>query len=401
MNYKITLIPLERFFFGGENVFGGENGQDERRRSYLVKSNILPQQTTLLGMLREQLLTQNGLLLTPDHTEVQLKQAEAMVGSSGFSPQKGTDPYGLIQALSPVVITDESGQIWQPSPLDDREMHDKEEQLKPLTFTIDSKSGKPVLANLNSKEDMGLLFGTASGEQKLLSDFFQEHDQVGITMTNRLKHRGLPKEERKEAFYRQTFRGNGASTYQGAILEQEAPALANNHSTHRYSFTFWVTMADDMQQFKFLDALVYMGGERSAFQMRVTPETEVPSLKDYLPKVEYRFNHLSTDLPKPYKRIVLLSDTYADWSLIRKHCAFTVTQVTPFRYFTTLLGKTNRFYDFKKDDLTTRQQSGLHTLLQRGSVLYVEGQDAEKVISDHLDGQKAFQNLGYNYFQTI
>lgn len=399
MNYKITLSPLERFFFGGENVLGGgDNAQDERRRSYLVKSNILPQQTTLLGMLREQLLIQNGLLLPADPTAEQLKQAEALIGSSGFSPQKNADPYGLIQALSPVVITDDSGQIWQPAPLDDREMPQKvkpeeacarETQPKPLTFAIDPKAGKPMLLNLNPKEDMDLCFGTANGQRKPLSGFFQSYDQVGITMTNRLKHLGLSKVERKEAYYRQTQLGNGTS------------AFAQDRDSTRYSFTFWVKMAEEMQGYKLTDSLVYMGGERSAFQMSVTALPDTPDLQDYLPKVQYRFNQMDPALAQRYQRIVLLSDAYVDWAQIQEHCAFAVTQTTPFRYFTTVLGKTSRFYDFNKNDPAARQQSGMHTLLLRGSVLYAEGQEKVQQITGLLGDQAAFQRLGYNYFQTI
>ena len=47
----IQLAPLSDFFFGGEATFG--QGQNQH---YFVRSNPWPQQTTLLGMLRYELL---------------------------------------------------------------------------------------------------------------------------------------------------------------------------------------------------------------------------------------------------------------------------------------------------------------------------------------------------------
>jgi hypothetical protein len=236
---------------------------------------------------------------------------------------------------------------------------------------------------------MGLHFDTANGQPKPLSDFFHAYDQVGITMNNRVKHRELSVEDRKESYYRQTFLGNGAS------------AFAGTESAGVYSFTFWVNMSETISNYKFQDTLVYMGGERSAFQMRIEPITDDQDLKQYLSPVEYRFNHLSHDLEGRIKRIVLLSDAYADWSLIQQNSVFAVTQVVPFRYFTTVLGRTSRFYDFKQQASDAKQQSKLHTLLQRGSVIYVEGDTSLKRITDHLDNQQACQHIGYNYSKTI
>ena len=52
----IKLTPLDAFFFGDENTFGMDN------TSYYVRSRKLPQQTSLLGLLRYELLKKKGFI---------------------------------------------------------------------------------------------------------------------------------------------------------------------------------------------------------------------------------------------------------------------------------------------------------------------------------------------------
>ena len=56
VTYKITLTPVEGYFFGGETTFG-----EGQAKNYFAKSNLLPQETALLGMLRYQILKLKGL----------------------------------------------------------------------------------------------------------------------------------------------------------------------------------------------------------------------------------------------------------------------------------------------------------------------------------------------------
>lgn len=385
MRYKIKLTPLDRFFFGGENVFGAEGGQKERRRSYLVHSNILPQQTSLLGMLREQLLTQNDLLLDAGSNGERRQKAADLVGETGFSARQD-GPFGLIRALSPVLIEDGNQQLWQPAPLDD---------VEPLKTCHDATSGRLYLERFKAKEGLGLRFRRHDGKKdRHLPEFFRAFQQVGITMTNRTQHEKLPTKDPDEAYYRQTFLGNAASSFAQALDETpEAPSL--------HAFVFWADLDPAIANFHFADALTQLGGERSGFRMELTPLAAEGPLDAFLSPVKYRYNRPGEPFTQRYKRIVLLSDAYADWDLVRKHAALAVAQTTPFRYFSTNLLRTQHFYDFKEKNDRGKTQSQQHTLLQRGSVLYADGDANAKALTDHLDAQKAFHRIGYNYYQTI
>jgi len=115
---EITLTPRGCFFFGQEIVFGGAKGEDERRRSYLVHSGLLPQQTSLLGALREAILRRNNALLPPQGSGTKSRASE-LVGPKSFTLRETDQSFGAIRKLSPVAIREKDGLTWQPHPQDD------------------------------------------------------------------------------------------------------------------------------------------------------------------------------------------------------------------------------------------------------------------------------------------
>ena len=54
--YQITLTPIDKCCFGGDMTFMVGNKEDdefnEKFSSYIIRSSLFPQQTSLLGMLR-------------------------------------------------------------------------------------------------------------------------------------------------------------------------------------------------------------------------------------------------------------------------------------------------------------------------------------------------------------
>lgn len=102
----IRLTPLSDFFFGGENTFGQDN------TNYYVKSNYFPQQTSLLGMLRYELLKSKPAAFNLAKDKVTDKaNAEKLIGTNGFSPKCDFN-YGIIEGISPVFLLDKSGNAW-------------------------------------------------------------------------------------------------------------------------------------------------------------------------------------------------------------------------------------------------------------------------------------------------
>ncbi|MCS4454093.1 hypothetical protein JTT00_01775 [Clostridium botulinum] len=53
--YLVKLKPVDSFFFGGEKVFDFYDGKKPLKNN-IVKSREFPQQTSILGMIRKEIL---------------------------------------------------------------------------------------------------------------------------------------------------------------------------------------------------------------------------------------------------------------------------------------------------------------------------------------------------------
>lgn len=420
--YQITLTPVGRFFFGGEVVFGGgENAQDQRRQSYLVHSNLLPQQTSLLGMLREELLRGNGLLKpwSGDAREKDEKRKKALelIGSTGFTFYNGQPPeenaissFGKIERLSPLVIFRQSKnreQQLQPVPLDDGPFTDN----KQAAYVWQGKQQADdaiLLANYDPKSELSLHFAAEdpNTDPLELTDLFQQQDQVGITITNR--HKWRPGSDDTEGFFRHSSYRNRNSSY--------ADVHKKSASAEKNSFRFWVQV-DQLPSTANIwkDGLVQLGGERSTFRMTVEKMQEDFSWPEQgIFQVPYRYNRQA---PSKYTRLLLLSDTYLPLAAMKNNGVFAVAGTTSFRFFSTFLEKTDNFYSFqqkvneqvpnstfhfqkKYQAAGGRRQSRRYTLLQRGGVLLVPNTNVAAV-EDAIKSRTDFRQIGYNYYQTL
>lgn len=103
--YLVTMTPLEPFTFGGERGFGFAD--DNRAVSYYQSSKEMPEQTTVLGMLRYLVLKNKGLLkdFSEYSDEDRVKIAE-MIGAQSFSFRNKRFQMGKLERISPVFIVD-------------------------------------------------------------------------------------------------------------------------------------------------------------------------------------------------------------------------------------------------------------------------------------------------------
>ncbi|MBB4080315.1 CRISPR-associated protein Cmr3 [Lewinella aquimaris] len=403
---EIKLEPIGKFFFGREVVFGGDGTADPRRRSYLVRTADLPQQTSLLGMLRQEVLTRNNALLPPSASAEQRNRATELVGDVGFDAARTPNSFGVIRGLSPLLIGDEAGNRWQPHPLDDEVGRDGDPlRWKGTETETGSGKGGYTLENFDPKHDLSTQFASGTSK-KSLEDFFTSTSQVGIKVTNRQRWRaprpGQTEEEfNQEGMFRQTFARNGVSAY--------ANAANDLNSGPRYHFILRVEVDDsDVQNYRPLsDTVVNMGGEKSTFKMTVF-EVKEGSLDGLFVAPQY---HKSIpEVPQGMSRVLLLSDTYIAKETIEKLGGFVVAKTRPFRFFTTELGKTRNFflvnhrYDKARKqgtyDSKGRSQSRRFTLLERGGIILLP---ADKVteLKYLIESETAFHQIGYNYCTAL
>jgi CRISPR-associated protein Cmr3 len=172
-NCLVKLIPTGKFYFGGE-IGHKSRGRAEALTSYIVRSQIFPQQTTLLGALRYALWQISGKDLK-----------DAPIGDTSFdldNPSE-TKNFGCIKSISELYVYHSNQYYWsQPS-------------YNNLAF-----DGK-VLKDLDTKNHPPQYFVSHSNA-KTQDTLFQKSEQVGVIAHASKKRWQLDEDE---AFYRQSF----------------------------------------------------------------------------------------------------------------------------------------------------------------------------------------------------
>lgn len=398
--YTITLTPENRFFFGGEVTFGQAGDAEKRRSSYLVKSRVLPQQTSLLGMLRYELLREASLLAPYTDGDGRQDQATALVGNTGFVADD-TSAYGTIQALSPILLTD-GKHLWCPEPLDDGAYEDKKGK-----HSFAWRGGGDAywkLKNYNPKKARYARFVRDDGAHSYpLDDCFAEVPLVGNRISNRLYRPGETSEEDEEGLFRQTFR---APCRKKAGTKDTPPAFA---------FVFRVATTGNvldtfLKQHEGAAAgarRVFLGGERSAFMMDVAKAEDLA----LVPAPTYRIN---TSATPGTSRIVLTSDCFLPADLLEK-CQidrryFLLANVKSFRFLSSRLDQATDFASLhhkgtanEESETPTspvkpgqRTESDLYQLAERGGVLLVPDEETDAVVSA-IEGRSDLHTIGYNH----
>ena len=104
--YLVTLTPIGKFFFGGDMRFG-INGEKEEFSSYIIESLKMPQQTSLLGMMRFLLLS-NSSLFDIDGNVITGEDGNVknLIGAGSFAVTGDgkSNTFGKIKSLGPCFV---------------------------------------------------------------------------------------------------------------------------------------------------------------------------------------------------------------------------------------------------------------------------------------------------------
>ncbi len=339
--YKITLTPIDWFFFGGEQTF--DNGETQ---SFIARSNPFPQQTALLGMVRYQLLKQKGLLLTDDDKTNQNNKQEVqnLIGQCSFNndaPEVQT--FGKIKSLSPVFIQRGCRRL-VPMPL----THGFDISFTQGDVWLSGKRCKSIIQapSFNEKtygnfaryiDDQGNAYG--------YGDIFTSAMQIGITKTTGV--------DNKDGFFNQE------------TLRFRDPAT---------SFAFYLELEDGATIRT--DQYVFLGAQRSCFFLRAEFSDEQPFLPGH-----------------PDRSILLCSPAYiADVDKLAANCLQHWSGTCHFR----------NLQQSPKGNLNSglvryQRHHSLITFLTAGSVIFYENDGQLKKLQELLNN-KNLQNIGYNQY---
>lgn len=385
--YLIRLTPSGSFFFGGERNLSGTGNE-----SYFVHSRHFPQQTSLLGMLRFQILAAYGLLDKPHKggkiktNAPQSKLASAqLIGETSFQPghNKG---FGKIAAISPVLLCRDSNFF---APMLSAQIPYNEVQQGKFG-SIFEEEVHDYLPNLNGYDPKhtpdAMLYGTGGQSPVRMDDVFKEKTSVGIAKNKRHFPWLFNREKKKdtepaemEGFFKQVsyfFKDNWSFAFL-AWIEEDAAGKLSEHATSNP----WATI----------------GAERSVFRFEMELCEPLPDMTPAFPLPESDF-----------VRVVLLSDAWVDPDEIYKTCRFAHAETQDLRFLQSNVRTTANYYrrEINQSNDTFLTRSMQYHLFRKGSVFFCKNNEVEPlkdILKNSLfdKNPSAFRRIGYNAFAEV
>lgn len=358
IKYQITLTPVDKFFFGGEMTFQvGNDENDEYNtqfKSYIIKSSMYPQQTSLLGMLRFLILRNGGKDVFKDGSISNKDNAKKLIGGRSFSVTDThcENDFGVIKSLSHVRVRKTK----------DDEIKDLEfaPLFKELEFQDSSKGTYNLndfcIPNISPKE-----YNAKDGLSALLTDGERPYNFEDIF-----------KEDRRVGVNRNIKTGK---TDDGALFKQVSYRFNNKDA--KYCFVFEVEVADSVALDTYDKQVVTIGADNSQFVLGISKEIKKCSNMKTM-------NHA----------VCLLSPTF----LSRKEAqqaTFAVTRLVSFRFLSFVMTEVNSYHVLQN----RKARSDKFELYAPGSVFYFESEEQKLEFTKIIESKKEFRQIGYNEYK--
>lgn len=359
--YFVKLTPTGKFFFGGDMRFGID-GKDGEFSSYIIESSVMPQQTSLLGMMRFLLLSNNNDLFDSENNCIrQGVSVDDLIGKSSFSVNDGKseNAFGKILSLGPCCVY-KDGKRYFRTPIDNDFLSINWDNA--VKATINGKKVHlpelKVMDKDKNKED------DYTGKYIFSSSFMEYHSREMIDEEKIFKKDpriGIDKEyegkSKKNAFYKQI-------SYR----------LENG-----FCFAFDVEVDDNVDLTEYNGQLVNLGADSSVFIFNAEEYNSVENADK---------NGLD---------VVLLSDAYISDEMIKDiQIRYSINQTRPFRFISTNNNSDASYYRINGKNAAKRSER--FELYQAGSVFYFENEEQKNKFCDALKNRKDFNQIGYNKY---
>lgn len=388
-NYRITLTPVDKFFFGGDMTF--QVGNDEKDKfntqysSYIIQSAHIPQQTSLLGMLRFLILRNAGEEVFKGNRIVDGGKAKAkeQIGDKSFAVNEShsCNSFGKIMGISHVRVCRDNTDL----------------EFAPLFGQIDFSGCSdgsynlgyvkvPNLSNgqYNAKDGLETLLIASSN----FNDYFNNY-QVIATARKEEKKKEQPNlqtppyqmddifvEDRRIGISRNIQTGK---TEDGALFKQISYRF--NDKDVKHCFVFDAEVKEDIDLSKYNGQLVTVGGDNSQF---------IIGISDFVSKPDSATSALA---------VTLLSPAFLTREDVKGNTKFAITRLMPFRFLTDRTDNSegdNRSYHILNSKL---ERSPRYELYAPGSVFYFENTDQKKKFISAIESKEEFRQIGYNEYK--
>lgn len=354
--YLISLTPTGRFFFGGDMTFS-VNGEKSEFSSYIIRSNMFPQQTSLLGMLRFLILRNDKTVFNQEAQEISNREgAKKLIGPKSFtaSADGSLGDFGKIKSLGPCHLQEKKDYLWT-----DLEMIPKDESLN-----VSFPENATQQAIINGREvDI------------------PQMDYDPKTYSSTLYHAVDPSGKEKDIFIEDIANGIDRDIKTGKVEDNSLFKKISYRLNDGFRFAFYAEVELDGFE-NYSGQLVSVGGDSSQFVVGIEKCTDE-----------------GQEIVGIGKRIVLTSPTYltkkdfldeTGGNLVR----YAITDTMPFKCMQTetdkvkAYNKRNQMYGYSEQRF----------LFVPGSVFYFKSEEDAKAFANGIESHADFRQIGYNHY---
>lgn len=368
--YLVTLKPMGSFFFGSERTFG--LGKDNEH--YIIQSEYFPQQTSILGMIRKEILIIKDLIRDDWDYSKTYSTVNELIGKESFDITKTEkQEFGIIKSISPVFIKKDDNyfiSIPKDHKIKEKDKHNK--KYTPLNFDDKSKckvnlgnSSKEIYIPYDYVAKDGLSNDFISKDKEIIkiNHVLKEDEQIGIKLENNKK------------------------TSDNGLYKVIRYRLEKNYE---FAFNLDINFNSDFQE-KDLEQysnIVNLGGEGSYFKISFQKtNNDIENNFEDINRVREGENN------EIYKKIILLSNGYISKEEYDKYCDYGIINGVTFRNLRTDYSK----FKEKEKYYKKFEKTNKFIFLERGSVLFSTKNNYYK-LKDKLDSNFNINNIGYNKY---
>ncbi|MGL4607981.1 MAG: type III-B CRISPR module-associated Cmr3 family protein [Eubacteriaceae bacterium] len=401
MKYLVKLKPLEPYFLGGERTFDFGETKQQVRSKYFIKSEELPTQTTLLGVMRYYLLENAGLLNSSFEYKDEVKK---LIGSDSFDiSHKDEQNFGAIIKISPLFLLSEQKNVLVPTPFnhcvkDENKMYNPFKEYLEFEKKFDKSTEKKILfSDFNPKEGITDSFLELLGNEMPYKGKKGKAPKIDLS-THKIIRKGSAEVGEFSVFKKITRVGirkndGGQNKNEEGFFKKEYVILNEN-----YVFTFFVELDENelvLKNGKLENTIIYLGQNKSAFKLSITESTSNGENEGILSIKSQGLLEDKNDSNRAYSIYYALSDTFMASENCEKLCAFSIIKTKFFRGLNTVL------FENKNNIKGIKKNKNLFNLISAGSVFYVHKDKEEDFKGCLKDLSSNCKKIGLNQIIKI
>lgn len=369
---RMNITPLEPYTFGNDSGFKRKGEESIGKETYYMRSKKIPEQTTILGMLRYQILEQQELLKSSfGYDQDNQKKMAKYIGKGSFSFRSDEkQQFGCIQSISPIFLMDQDGNYYVKNPYCNKKREEKDVSGKKVTMEY-----TPMKIEGNFTTSYGKI--SLPGEKEFEAK--EGHASGYYNLSN-----GLIVEE-QDLFKTHTFVGNRKNSSdpnkEDGFYKREVITLKEG-----FSFAVFIEFSGEEKE-KLLKAdcnQVPMGYRKSLFKTELTVNIE----NDLCKYVENAFSAWDS------KWYYALSDLIVENV---NHESFCVVESKQIRNLETNI-------NHESNNKRIQKSSIQYNLIESGSVFYCDGDETKTTIANMIGETTISENvkqIGYNHIVQI